>query len=217
MKKRKRQIFLYLVMIVVLSAFYIQSNRLYFSPEDVFYACERGLRSGPSEEIILKQKLNDGGLMLVGREENGLFIVPVERTHFFLWRLKYGTGVDGFLPADKPLSGRITYDGRYLGLCQDKDITEFSILVGSDGGHRWREEIYPVEEELLFFERDIKGMDKKGGYIGYTEARNADGEILFQEGDDHLLEAVRSGEAKAQGLHVMKPFVTAPAAKEMTD
>ena len=47
MRKRKWQTVLYIFLIILLSGFYIHMHELYFSPEDVFYACERGLRSGP--------------------------------------------------------------------------------------------------------------------------------------------------------------------------
>ena len=189
MRKRKRQTLLYILLIIVLSYIYLHVNQLYFTPEDVFYACERGLRSGPSKEIILKHELKDGALILVGRQEDGLFVVPVKRDHFFLWRMDNG-GIDGFFRCDKPLNGYQTYDGNYLGLCLDENITDFSILVGSYEDDQWRELIYAVKGELIFEEA---GIDAANEYIVYTEARNAEGEVIWFDGDEATAKLVREG------------------------
>lgn len=206
MRKRKWQTLLYLTLIFILSAFYIHVNHLYFSPEDVFYACERGLRSGPSEEIVLQHELEDGSLMLVGRQKEGLFVVPVERTHLFLWRMKSG-GIDGFFACDKPLNGYQTYDGNYLGFCSDENIMEFSLLVGNYQDRNWEELVYPVEGELIFVQPDLNWDDN---YIVYTEGRDADGNILYKDGEEGLMNAIRKGTYTYGKMEVTKSFVTAP-------
>ena len=176
MQKRKWQTLLYAVLIIVLSCFYIVMNKLYLTPEDVFYACERGLRSGPSEEIILEFDTEDGSKVLVGRQAEGLFVVPVEKDHFIFWRMKSG-GIDGFFKCDKPLNGYQTYDGKYLGLCLDENIAEFSILVGNYEDRQWQELIYPVEGELIFVEAELDWNTK---YIVYTEGRDANSNIIYK-------------------------------------
>lgn len=122
MRKRKWQTLLYIFLIFVLFYIHMIVQQMYLSPEDAFYACERGLRYPPSEEIVLEFEGDDGATVLVGRQEDGLFVVPVEKTHFFLWRMQSG-GVEGFFKCDKPLNGYQTYNGNYLGLCQDEEIT----------------------------------------------------------------------------------------------
>lgn len=206
MGKRKWQTVLYIFLIFVLSGFYIHMHQLYFSPEDAFYACERGLHSGPSEEIILQHELEDGSLMVVGRQEEGLFVVPVERTHLFLWRMKSG-GIDGFLKCDQPLNGYQTYDGNYLGLCLDDNITEFSILVGNYEDRQWQELIYPVEGELIFEEPNLNWEDR---YIVYTEGRNAAGEVVFKDGEETLMEVIRAGNYTYGKRVVTKPYPVVP-------
>ena len=208
MRKRKWQTLLYLVLIFVLSAFYIHVNHLYFSPEDVFYACERGLRSGPSEEIILEFDTEDGPKVLVGRQEEGLFVVPVEKTHFFLWRMA-GGGVDGFFRCDKLLNGYQTYDGHYLGLCLDEKIVEFSLLIGNYQDRQWRELIYPVEGELIFVQADLNWDDN---YIVYTEGRDVEGNVIFKDGEEGLMKSIRAGTYTYGKMEVTKPFLTAPDA-----
>ena len=206
MRKRKWQTVLHIFLIFLLSYFYILMNQLYFSPEDAFYACERGLHSGPSEEIILQHELDDGSLMVVGRQEKGLFVVPVEKTHFFLWRMKSGW-IDGFLKCDKPLNGYQTYDGNYLGLCLDENITEFSLLVGNNKDRQWEEVVYPVEGELIFVDADLNWDDN---YIVYTEGRDAEGNVIFKDGDETLMEVIRAGNYTYGKREVTKPYITAP-------
>lgn len=206
MRKRKWQTLIYLILIFVFLNIHFHVQQIYFSPEDVFFACERGLRSGPSKEIILEFEGDDGAKVLVGRQEEGLFVVPVEKTHLFFWRMQSG-GIDGFFKCDKPLNGYQTYGGNYLGLCLDDEITEFSILVGSHEDREWRELIYPVEEELIFEEAGIDWMNE---YIEYTEGRNKAGEVIFWDGNEKLIKAIREGNYTYGQMKVTSHYVTAP-------
>ncbi len=195
MRKRKRQIVLYLLLIGALYYVYIHVNQVYFSPEDVFYACERGLRSGPSKEIVLEFDTENGTKVLVGRQEKGLFVVPVEKDDIFFWRMA-GGGVDGFLPCEEPLNGYLTYGGNYLGLCLDKEIEEISFILGNHRDINWRECISSVEEELIFIEADKFAGDiawDSGDYIAYTEGRNAEGEVIYQKGEANVADTLRKG------------------------
>ena len=54
MRKRKWQTLLYIFLIFVLFYVHMIVQQMYLSPEDAFYACERGLRYPPSEEIVLE-------------------------------------------------------------------------------------------------------------------------------------------------------------------
>lgn len=51
--KRIRQCILFLLVLILCGGLWVRSNRLYFSPEAAFHGVERGLRYGPSEEILL--------------------------------------------------------------------------------------------------------------------------------------------------------------------
>lgn len=188
MRKRKRQLALYLLLIPLLGAFYIQTQHLYFSPEEVFYACERGLHYPPSEEILLEFEA-EGRTILVGRQEEGLFVVPTVRSGF-LWRMAGGQ-VDGFFACDEPLQGYITYGGYYLGLCTDERITEVSVIAEDLDVKEWQEFTSSVEEGLLFMETNI---NRERSFIAYTEGRDAAGDILYQYGDSELAEEMRTAE-----------------------
>ena len=214
MRKRKWQTVLYIFLIFVLSYFYILMNQLYFSPEDAFYACERGLRYPPSKEIMLEFDTEDGGKVLVGRQEEGLFVVPVEKTHFFFWRRQSG-GVDGYQKMKKPLDGYLTYDGSFLGMCQDESITEMSLIFGNWEDRNWKEFVYPVEEGLIYIECG-KELQEEGfdlvmrDNFAYMEGRTADGEVVCWDGEDGLARALRGGHFTPEAKKVTKPYPVAP-------
>ena len=212
--KRKRETVFFFLLIIGLSFFYIRMNDLFFTKEEVFYACERGLRSGPSQEIVLERKLNDGSIMMVGRQEEGLFVVPVKQSHIFLWRMQSG-GVDGFFKCDKLLNGYLTYDGNFLGLCLDERIKKMSLIIGNWEERNWKEFVYPVEEELVYIECG-KELQEEGfeldtkDYIVYMEGRTATGEVVCWDGEDGLARSLRGGHFTPEAKKVTKPYPVAP-------
>lgn len=187
MRKRKRQLVLYLILIFLLSLFYMQTQQMYPSSEKVFYACERGLRYPKSEEIVLEFEAEEK-MVVVGRQEDGLFVVPVVRRGLF-WQMASG-GVDGFFACENPVNGYRTYGGKYLGLCLEEEIAEVSILLEDrDGG--WREVSGSVTDGLIFLDAKIENGKE---FVVYTEGRNENGEICYQEGETEKMEAFRRGE-----------------------
>ena len=214
MRKRKWQTVLYIFLIFVLSYFYILMNQLYFSPEDAFYACERGMRYPPSEEILLEFEGDDGATVLVGRQKDGLFVVPVEKTHFFLWRRQSG-GTDGYQRMKEPLDGYLTYGGNFLGMCQDESITEMSLIFGNWEDRNWKEFVYPVEEGLIYIECG-KELQEEGfdlvmrDNFAYMEGRTADGEVVCWDGEDGLARALRGGHFTPEAKKVTKPYPVVP-------
>ncbi|WP_458407308.1 hypothetical protein [Anaerotignum sp.] len=207
MRKRKWQTLLYIFLIFVLSCFYIHAHQLYFSPEDVFYACERGLRSGPSEEIALKYEQEDGGVMVVGRQETGIFAVPVEKTHFFLWRMK-GGGIDGEYFCGNEVDGYLNHDGKVLGLSRNPEITEVSFIVGNRPDRNWQEFVcIPDENGFIHYDTEFDGWED---YVLYWEGRNAAGEVIYADEDDGLVKSLRSGNFTPEAKKVTKPYPVAP-------
>lgn len=101
MRKRKREIVLCLVLIVGLSFSYVRFNHLFLTPEEAFHACEEGLYYPPSEEILLQFEREDGTLVFVGRQADGISVLPLEKKHLFFleygrrWRLRGGSYKNG--------------------------------------------------------------------------------------------------------------------------
>lgn len=177
MRKRKRQTAIFLILSILLALFYWNTHPLYFSPEEVFSACERGLHYPPSEEILLQFEA-EGKRVLVGRQEDGLFVVPAVREGPF-WRMPSGM-IDGFFSSKEPVAGYMTYGGYYLGLCTEENITTVSIIAENTEEKQWREYSGIVEDGIFLIETDIA---REKSFVAYIEGRNAAGEILYQYGD----------------------------------
>lgn len=210
MRKRKWQTIVFILLIGLLSFTYVRLNKLFFSPEEVFYACERGLRSGPSEEIIQEFIQEDGGLFLIGRQKEGLFVASAEKHLGIFWRMKSG-GVNGLFPVEEEFDGYLMQDGTYIGLCLNPNITEIFCIAGNDLEQNWQEYSCQVGEDGFFFCET--GLDGAENYDAYEEGRNADGEVLYTIGDGGLAQSLRSGSFTPKAKGVTKPFITAPTAE----
>lgn len=210
MQKCKWQTVVFILLIGLLSFTYVRLNKLFFSPEEVFYACERGLRCGPSEEIIREFAQEDGGLILIGRQKEGLFVASVEKHLGIFWRMKTG-GVNGLFPVEKEFDGYLLQDGKYIGLCLNPDITEIFCIVGNDFEENWQEYSCQIDEDGFFFCET--GLDGAENYDVHEEGRNADGEVLYTMGDEGLAESLRSGSFTPKAKGGTKFFITAPTAE----
>lgn len=210
MRKRKWQTVIFILLIVVLSFVYMRMNNLFLHPEDVFWGCERGLKSGPSEEIVLQYEQNDGSFVLVGRQENGIFVVPVEKTHFFFWKLKNGD-VDGKYACEGDVDGYLNSDGKILGLSKNPDITEVSFIVGNWADLNWQEVIgVPEKDGFICLDTEYLGPEN---HVIYCEGRDANGEVLYFAGDDDLAASLRKGNIRSSKPVVTRSFVTAAEAE----
>ncbi|MGM9915796.1 hypothetical protein [Anaerotignum sp.] len=207
MRKRKCQTIVFILSIGLLSFTYVRLNKLFFSPEEVFYACERGLRSGPSEEIVQEFVQEDGSLLLVGRQKEDLFVASAEKHLGIFWKMKSG-GVHGLFPVEKEFDGYLMQDGKYIGLCLNPEITEIRCIAGSYSEQNWQEYSCQVGEDGFFFCET--GLDGTENYDVYEEGRNADGEVLYTMGDGDLAESLRRGRFTPEAKEVTKPFSTAP-------
>lgn len=83
--KRIKQCVVFLLVLILCGGLWVRSNRLYFSPEAAFHGAERGLRYGPSEEILLTYPRGDGSQIYVGKWNNGLSVIPVEPYLGLFW------------------------------------------------------------------------------------------------------------------------------------
>ena len=197
MRKRKWQTVIFILLIVALSFVYIRMNNLFFHPEEVFWGCEKGLKSGPSEEIILQYEEEDGSLVMVGRQKDGVFVVPAEKTHLIFWKLKDGD-VDGKYACEGDVDGYLNNEGKILGLCRNPEIVEVSFIVGNWPDLTWQELVAaPDEDGFIFLETDYLAPED---YVIYWEGRSVDGEVLYSYGDDSLANSLRKGNIRSSKM-----------------
>lgn len=188
--KRIRQCMLFLLVLVLCGGLWVRSNRLYFSPEAAFHGAERGLRYGPSEEILLTYPRGDGSQIYVGKWNNGLSVIPVEQYLGLFWRMSTGVSVEGYRTLYGDVDAMLTEENMLVGLSLLPKVTEVTCLFYSMEDEV--EDLKPVEEISLpvaengFFHEKMDFPQEKSDmfYVGYIEGRTETGEVVYRNGQD---------------------------------
>lgn len=188
--KRIRQCMLFLLVLVLCGGLWIRSNRLYFSPEAAFHGAERGLRYGPSEEILLTYPRGDGSQIYVGKWNNGLSMIPVEQYLGLFWRMSTNVPVEGYHTLYGDVDAMLTEENMLVGLSLLPEVTEVTCLFYSMEDEV--EDLKPVEEITLpvaengFFYEKMDFPQEKADmfYVGYVEGRTETGEVVYRNGQD---------------------------------
>lgn len=188
--KRIRQCMLFLLVLVLCGGLWVRSNRLYFSPEAAFHGAERGLRYGPSEEILLTYPRGDGSQIYVGKWNNGLSMIPVEQYLGLFWRMSTGVSVEGYRTLYGDVDAMLTEENMLVGLSLLPEVTEVTCLFYSMEDEV--EDLKPVEEITLpvaengFFHEKMDFPQEKSDmfYVGYVEGRTETGEVVYRNGQD---------------------------------
>lgn len=188
--KRIRQCMLFLLVLVLCGGLWVRSNRLYFSPEATFHGAERGLRYGPSEEILLTYPRGDGSQIYVGKWNNGLSMIPVEPYLGLFWRMSTNVPVEGYHTLYGDVDAMLTEENMLVGLSLLPKVTEVTCLFYSMEDEV--EDLKPVEEISLpvaengFFHEKMDFPQEKSDmfYVGYVEGRTETGEVVYRNGQD---------------------------------
>lgn len=186
--KRIKQCMLFLLVLILCGGLWVMSNRLYFSPEAAFHGAERGLRYGPSEEILLTYPRGDGSEIYVGRWNNGFSVIPVEPYLGLFWRMSTDVAVEGYHSMYGDVDARLTKESVLVGLSLLPEVTEVTCLFYSMEDEV--EDLKPVEEITLpvaengFFHEKMDFPQEKADmfYVGYVEGRTSAGEVVYREG-----------------------------------
>lgn len=188
--KRIRQCILFLLVLVLCGGLWVRSNRLYFSPEAAFHGAERGLRYGPSEEILLTYPSGDGSQIYVGKWNNGFSVIPVEQYLGMFWRMSNGVSVEGYRTLYGDVDAMLTEENMLVGLSLLPEVTEVTCLFYSMADEV--EDLKPVKEITLpvaengFFHEKMDFPQANPGmfYVGYVEGRTETGEVVYRNGQD---------------------------------
>lgn len=125
---RKKQTAIFLIIIAAAIGWKTSPyNREYSSPEAVLYACEKGLRYGPSEKIEYVRK-NGNKAVAIGRVEGGLSIIPSERKWYGRWILAGGS-----IPGYVQVENNAEYDfgdNIIVGVCTYDEIKSVEVVLG---------------------------------------------------------------------------------------
>lgn len=188
--KRIRQCMLFLLVLVFCGGLWVMENRLHISPEGAVHGVERGLRYGPSEEILLTYPRGDGSEIYVGKWNHGLSVIPVEPYLGLFWRMPTGVTVEGYRSLHGDVDAMLTEENVLVGLSRLPEVTEVTCLFYSMADEE--ADLKPVKEMTLpvgengFFHEKMEFPQANPGmfYVGYVEGRTAAGEVVYRDGLD---------------------------------
>lgn len=183
--KRVKQIFLFLLILLLCSGYAFWKSDLHLSPEAAMAAEEWGLRYGPSEEILLTYEKENGDHVYVGRWEKGLSVVCLEPKWGIFWKSANLTnGYMHCLPTEKPVEAFLSEENYIVGLSGLPEAAEVICkLYSYDESRREtvfvREVTMEVSENGFFYGETALPETEYGYNIAYVEARNRTGETVY--------------------------------------
>lgn len=126
---RKKETIIFIVIILVLGFWrFGGGQQLYFSPEKVMYACEKGLHYGPSEKVLLKKQMGNRAIV-IGKLNDGISVVHSKRSLLGMWKLGEGS-VTGYWKTVDDVEA--AYSSRFsliYGAVKNKDIKTIEIAA----------------------------------------------------------------------------------------
>ena len=192
--KRKKQILLFLLIIIIMVFSYMRLNDRYLTPEGVFYACEKGLRYGPSEKILYEYKKDFNNVIVVGKYKNGLSIIQTQRKMFGLWGIAPGL-ITGFRQP-RENENIVFYINQYYSIAFGR-VTNKDVKIVNISAYLRNEELYEIDINNKVFEKEIdvdeEGFFKLEGVTDYNDG--IDTSYIFElKGLDSLGNIVEEAE-----------------------
>lgn len=181
---RKKEIYIYVILIPLLLFSFMRLGNYYFSPKAVLDAYEKGLCYGPSEEILAEYELLNREKLLIGKWENNLSLVSVKPAFGVFWKASM-EGINGLYPCEKEVMAYVFENGRIVGLTQNEEISKvYCEIQGEFEGEKVFLEMLMNVDAEGFYSEDIhtSNFAELHGQISYVEGRSEEGMVLYQDG-----------------------------------
>ena len=185
MKRLRHTVLSLLVIALVLTVAFLYHG-LYFTPQAVMDATERGLHYGPSQQMLLEYDGPKGTRLLIGKvDDYTLSVIPVQRTWLVFWTLKSG-GVTGYLSTTSDIPVLTDYEPKfqlYCGITACPGAASIQIILQSsegESGNPPEPQILqlPVDENGFFYLENAPG-DVDYQTYPYCTVYDADGAVLY--------------------------------------
>lgn len=185
--KRKKQIIIYLLLMVLCVGGYMWINGLWWSPKAVFAASQKMNHVGPMDEILTEVDYGDGKYAILGKDGENLYFCMMEQTKGIFWRR---VGAEYFTRAyleqyDQIILGRYYESWDFVfGICRESGAKEvsFQIKQGEEEAVLLEGKL-PVRKDGIFFGQ-IEGKFLHGKsylYIDHLRALDAKGNVIAGE------------------------------------
>lgn len=183
--KRKKQIIIYLLLIVVCLESYMWLNYLQWSPKAVFAASQRMDNVGPVDEILTEVDCGNGKKAILGREGENLYFCTMQRTKGIFWRR---VGAEYFTRAyleeyEQIILARYYWNRDFLfGIYREPGAKEISFQLVDEEENFLMEGKLPVREDGIFYGSNIRGIILDGSaYPYHLRALDAEGNVIAGE------------------------------------
>ena len=183
--KRKKQIIIYLLLIVVCLESYMWLNHLQWSPKAVFAASQRMDNVGPVDEILTEVDCGDGKKAILGREGENLYFCTMQRTKGIFWRR---VGAEYFTRAyleeyEQIILANYYWESDFLsGICREPGAKEISFQLVDEEENFLMEGKLPVREDGIFYGANIRGeASDEVAYPYHLRALDAEGHVIAGE------------------------------------
>ncbi|WP_394266096.1 hypothetical protein [Anaerotignum sp.] len=183
--KRKKQIIIYLLLMVLCVESYMWLNDLRWSPKAVFAASQKMDHVGPVDEILIEVDYGDGKYAILSRTGENLYYCGMKRTKGLFWE---GTGREYFTRAyleeyDQIILARYYWNKDFLfGICREPEAKEVSFQLVDPEGNFLMEGKLPVREDGIFFGANIRGrISDEAAHPYHLRALDAEGNIIAGE------------------------------------
>lgn len=188
--KRLRRTVLHLAVIGLVLAVAFYYSALYFTPEQVMAANERGLHYGPSQQMLLEYDGPDHTRLLISKiDDQTLSVIPTQRTWLLFWSLKSG-GITGLLSMSPDLHTVTGYESEFqlfYGItdCPGAVSIRIALQNYSETGEPLEPQILelPVDENGFFYLENAVSPeeDSYSGYVNsaYATVYDGEGNVLY--------------------------------------
>ncbi|MGM9536919.1 MAG: hypothetical protein ACI3VN_01165 [Candidatus Onthomonas sp.] len=186
--KRLKHTALHLAVIGLVLAVAFYYSALYFTPEQVMAANERGLHYGPSRQILLEYDGPENTRLLIGKvDDRTLSVIPTQRAWMVFWKLSSDgiTGSRSMSPGCHTVTGYEHKFQLFYGLtdCPGAANVRITLCAHSGSGERITQETLEVDENGFFYLPDFLLSDEEYNYyLSYSLiVYDAGGNLLSQE------------------------------------
>lgn len=183
--KRKKQIVIYLLLMVLCVGSYMWLNDLRLSPKSFFSASQKMDHVGPVDEILTELDCGDGRYVILGRDGENLYYCSMKRTKGIFWE---GTGREYFTRAyleeyDQIILARYYWNRDFLfGICREPGAKEISFQLVDEEENFLMEGKLPVREDGIFYGSNIRGIILDGSaYPYHLRALDAEENVIAGE------------------------------------
>ena len=193
--RRKKELVIYCLVVILLAFCFIRLNGYSFSKESTFAKEMQGMPR-VAEKILLDVEIAPNVYQIIGTSADGEWLLGtcIEKEWNMFWRDE--TERSGSLgsrvvePCEAPVNAYIVSENLMVGLCKDVEIREITIWLGdfyedsplelAEGNSNYEYHFVPDKDGFFYFYNEGENCFNWENFIENIEARDANGDVIYQ-------------------------------------